>query len=94
MTVGAILLHIMLFNNVSAPVRHLHRIYDEYTEALTYSEGFFEMIENDQFLPKTGGITSNDLQGNFAFENVDFIYNITMLFMHIVSRILRKGAFY
>lgn len=74
MTVGAILLHIMLFNNVSAPVRHLHRIYDEYTEALTYSEGFFEMIETDGYLPRQGGITSHSLQGDFAFENVDFTY--------------------
>ncbi len=74
MTVGAILLHIMLFNNVSAPVRHLHRIYDEYTEALTYSEGFFEMIETDGYLPRTGGVTSDTLRGDFVFENVDFIY--------------------
>jgi ABC-type multidrug transport system fused ATPase/permease subunit len=74
MTVGAILLHIMLFNNVSAPVRHLHRIYDEYTEALTYSEGFFEMIETEGFLPRTGGITTDTLRGDFVFENVDFIY--------------------
>lgn len=74
MTVGAILLHIMLFNNVSSPVRHLHRIYDEYTEALTYSEGFFDMIENDTYLSKTGGITTENLEGNFSFQNVDFIY--------------------
>ena len=74
MTVGAILLHIMLFNNVSAPVRHLHRIYDEYTEALTYSEGFFEMIETDGYLPRVGGITSDSLHGDFTFDAVDFVY--------------------
>ncbi|RFS16955.1 ABC transporter ATP-binding protein [Emticicia sp. C21] len=74
MTVGAILLHIMLFNNVSSPVRHLHRIYDEYTEALTYSEGFFDMIENNTYLSKKGGITTEHLQGNFSFQDVDFIY--------------------
>jgi ABC-type multidrug transport system fused ATPase/permease subunit len=74
MTVGAILLHIMLFNNVSSPVRHLHRIYDEYTEALTYSEGFFDMIENDKYLSKTGGLRTETIQGNFSFEQVDFVY--------------------
>jgi ABC-type multidrug transport system fused ATPase/permease subunit len=74
MTVGAILLHIMLFNNVSSPVRHLHRIYDEYTEALTYSEGFFDMIENDTYLSKKGGITTANLQGNFSFQHIDFVY--------------------
>ena len=74
MTVGAILLHIMLFNNVSAPVRHLHRIYDEYTEALTYSEGFFDMIENDQYVTRKGGEISTHLAGNFVLQDVDFVY--------------------
>ena len=40
MTIGAIMFHIMLFNNVSAPIRQLHRIYDEVNDALIYSEGF------------------------------------------------------
>ncbi|WP_080057214.1 ABC transporter ATP-binding protein [Spirosoma aerolatum] len=74
MTVGAILLHIMLFNNVSAPVRHLHRIYDEYTEALVYAEGFFDMIENDTYLPQTGTLTSSAWKGHFSLRNVDFVY--------------------
>ncbi len=47
MTPGAIMFHILLFNNVSAPIRQLHRIYDEINEALTYSEGFFEILDAD-----------------------------------------------
>ncbi|MBB5283331.1 ABC-type multidrug transport system fused ATPase/permease subunit [Rhabdobacter roseus] len=74
MTIGAILLHLMLFNNVSAPVRHLHRIYDEYTEALTYAEGFFDMIENDTYLPSQGTLTAPDLRGEFVMKDVDFVY--------------------
>lgn len=74
MTVGAILLHIMLFNNVSAPVRHLHRIYDEYSEALTYAEGFFDMIENDTYLVAEGGVKSPKMQGTFEMKAVDFVY--------------------
>lgn len=74
MTVGAILLHIMLFNNVSAPVRHLHRIYDEYSEALTYAEGFFDMIENDTYLVAEGGVKEQKMQGTFEMKAVDFVY--------------------
>ncbi|WP_128546018.1 ABC transporter ATP-binding protein [Larkinella soli] len=74
MSVGAILLHIMLFNNVSAPVRHLHRIYDEYTEALVYAEGFFDMIENDDYLLRRGALKTAEWKGHFAFRNVDFVY--------------------
>lgn len=91
MTVGAILLHIMLFNNVSAPVRHLHRIYDEYSEALSYSEGFFDMIENDKYLSKKGGIRTNDLKGNFSFQHVDFVYPNGKQALKDVSFELKQG---
>ena len=36
MTIGAIMLHIMLFNNVSAPIRQLHRIYDDMNLSLIH----------------------------------------------------------
>lgn len=91
MTVGAILLHIMLFNNVSAPVRHLHRIYDEYSEALSYSEGFFDMIENDKYLSKKGGIRTTDLKGNFSFQHVDFVYPNGKQALKNVSFELKQG---
>ncbi|MFN3380780.1 MAG: ABC transporter ATP-binding protein [Runella zeae] len=77
MTIGAILLHLMLFNNVSAPVRHLHRIYDEYSEALTYAEGFFDMIENNSYLENTSKNdlkTPDTLKGIFEMKSVDFVY--------------------
>jgi ABC-type multidrug transport system fused ATPase/permease subunit len=74
MTIGAILLHIMLFNNVSSPVRHLHRIYDEYTEALTYAEGYFDLIENDKYLPNNGEVRQLKIKGNFEMKNVSFSY--------------------
>ena len=32
MTIGAIMFHILLFNNVSSPIRQLHRIYDQMNE--------------------------------------------------------------
>ncbi|MCP1384309.1 ABC transporter ATP-binding protein [Runella salmonicolor] len=81
MTIGAILLHLMLFNNVSAPVRHLHRIYDEYSEALTYAEGFFDMIENNSYLENSQSKTKNhwnlvhkSFSGTFEMKAVDFVY--------------------
>ncbi len=81
MTIGAILLHLMLFNNVSAPVRHLHRIYDEYSEALTYAEGFFDMIENNTYLENIqnkksvrSNIIHKSFVGTFEMKGVDFVY--------------------
>ena len=74
MTIGAIMFHILLFNNVSAPIRQLHRIYDQMNEALTYAEGFFEILDADDAIEESGNITADALKGEFVLRNVDFIY--------------------
>jgi len=74
MTIGAIMFHILLFNNVSAPIRQLHRIYDQMNEALTYAEGFFEILDADHAIEESGALKSDKLKGEFMLENVDFVY--------------------
>jgi len=74
MTIGAIMFHILLFNNVSAPIRQLHRIYDEINEALTYAEGFFEVLDADFAIEESGAITTEHLKGEFELKNVNFTY--------------------
>jgi len=74
MTIGSIMFHILLFNNVSAPIRQLHRIYDEINEALTYSEGFFEILDADDAIEESGQVLSDNLKGEFELKNVNFIY--------------------
>ena len=48
MTIGMIMFHVLLFQNVASPIRQLHRIYDEVNDALTYAEGFFDILEDDR----------------------------------------------
>jgi len=74
MSIGAIVFHVLLFNNVSAPIRQLHRIYDEINEALTYAEGFFEILDADDAIEESGEIKAGTLAGEFVLENVDFVY--------------------
>ncbi len=74
MTIGAIMFHILLFNNVSAPIRQLHRIYDQMNEALTYAEGFFEILEADDAIEESGDLTAENLAGEFELRNVSFVY--------------------
>lgn len=74
MTIGAIMFHILLFNNVSAPIRQLHRIYDQINEALTYAEGFFEVLDADDAIEESGAIGTENLRGEFKLENVNFTY--------------------
>lgn len=74
MTIGAIMFHVMLFNNVSAPIRQLHRIYDEVNDALIYSEGFFEIIESDNQKEESGYFKPEKIKGLIEVKDLDFVY--------------------
>src|ERR671920_1357155 len=74
MTIGAIMFHIMLFGNVSAPIRQLHRIYDEMNEALTYAEGYFQILDADDQVETGGGLDVSHLEGTFELQDVNFTY--------------------
>ncbi|MWB96657.1 ATP-binding cassette domain-containing protein [Flavobacterium sp. GA093] len=74
MTIGAIMFHIMLFNNVSAPIRQLHRIYDEVNDALIYSEGFFDILESEKEKETSGDYVPEKIVGLIEVKNVDFAY--------------------
>ncbi|SEH72300.1 ABC-type multidrug transport system, ATPase and permease component [Paenimyroides aquimaris] len=74
MSIGSIMFHILLFNNVSAPIRQLHRIYDEMNDAMIYSESYFEILDADQEKETSGTIKNIPLKGNFKLNNVSFAY--------------------
>ena len=74
MTIGAIMFHIMLFNNVSSPIRQLHRIYDEVNDALIYSEGFFDILEAEKEVETSGNYIPEKIIGLIEVKNVDFVY--------------------
>jgi ABC-type multidrug transport system fused ATPase/permease subunit len=74
MSIGAIMFHILLFNNVSAPIRQLHRIYDEMNDALTYSEGFFDILDADNAVEQSGKTVPPSLKGDYQLSNVSFAY--------------------
>lgn len=85
MTLGAIMFHILLFNNVSAPIRQLHRIYDEVNDALIYSESFFEIQEADEQKEESGTYRPQKIQGLIEIKNVDFEYPNGTKALHQVS---------
>ena len=77
MTIGKIMYHVMLFSNVSAPIRQLHRIYDDLNDALVYAEGFFGLLDADEEVEKSGKWKVEDgkhVQGRFELKNVEFTY--------------------
>lgn len=73
MTIGMIMYHVLLFNNVSAPIRSLHRIYDEVNDAMIYAESFFGILEADDEIEHSGPLKPS-IQGEFKLQNVDFSY--------------------
>ncbi len=88
MSLGAIMFHIMLFNNVSAPIRQLHRIYDEMNDALTYAEGYFQILDADDQIESSGKLGVSKLNGSFELIDVSFTYpNGTQALHHINMKI-------
>ena len=74
MTIGMIMFHVLLFQNVASPIRQLHRIYDEVNDALTYAEGFFDILEDDSQIEAVGGVNPATVQGDIELQHVDFVY--------------------
>ncbi len=75
MTIGKIMYHVLLFNNVSAPIRQLHRIYDDLNDALIYAEGFFDILEADEEVETSGTYRPDSVRGDFAIRHVEFTYS-------------------
>ncbi len=91
MTIGAIMLHIMLFNNVSSPIRQLHRIYDDMNDAMIYAEGYFDILNADNEEEPNGTFAENEIVGNFELKNVDFTYPNGTKALHDVSMFIENG---
>lgn len=91
MSIGAIMFHILLFNNVSAPIRQLHRIYDEMNDALTYSESFFGVLDAAGAVEKSGNYRPDKIEGEYLLKNVSFTYPNGNKALFDVSMSIRKN---
>ncbi len=85
MSIGKIMYHVMLFSNVSAPIRQLHRIYDDLNDALIYAEGFFGLLQAKDQVEESGGYRPEKVQGDFEMQGVDFTYPGGTKALHNVS---------
>ena len=91
MTIGAIMLHIMLFNNVSSPIRQLHRIYDDMNDAMIYAEGYFDILNADEEAEPNGNFVEKEINGTFELKNIDFSYPNGTKALHNVSMKIENG---
>ena len=91
MSIGKIMYHVMLFANVSAPIRQLHRIYDDMNDALIYAEGFFGILKADDEVEATGTHHPQKVQGDFELQNVDFTYSNGTQALFDVSMHIESG---
>ncbi len=91
MTIGKIMYHVMLFANVSAPIRQLHRIYDDMNDALIYAEGFFGILHADDEVEDTGHYHPQQVKGDFELSGVDFTYSNGTQALFNVSMHIERG---
>ncbi|WP_339836950.1 ABC transporter ATP-binding protein [uncultured Maribacter sp.] len=92
MTIGAIMFHILLFNNVSAPIQQLHRIYDEVQDAIIYSDAFFEIMDADEETELSGTYIPEKFTGTFEIKNVDFAYPNGTKALYDVSMVIKPNT--
>ena len=92
MTIGAIMFHILLFNNVSAPIQQLHRIYDEVQDAIIYSDAFFEIMDADEETELSGTYIPEKFTGTFEIKNVDFAYPNGTKAVYDVSMVIKPNT--
>lgn len=74
MSIGMIMFHILLFNNVTAPIGQLHRIFDQMNDAMIYSESYFEILNSEQEVESSGTYKPEAITGKFEIKNVHFTY--------------------
>ncbi|HJB67044.1 MAG TPA: ABC transporter ATP-binding protein/permease [Candidatus Mailhella merdavium] len=74
MSIGAIMFHLLLFNNVTAPIRRLHLLYDQMNDALIYAEGFFDVLHAGSQVESSGSYIPTHITGRFSLHNVNFTY--------------------
>ena len=91
MSIGKIMYHVMLFSNVSAPIRQLHRIYDDLNDALIYAEGFFGLLQARDQVEESGSYRPEKVQGDFEMQGVDFTYPGGTKALHNVSLRIPAG---
>ena len=91
MSIGKIMYHVMLFANVSAPIRQLHRIYDDMNDALIYAEGFFGILQAEGEVEPTGQYHPKTVGGDFELQHVGFAYPNGTQALTDVSMRIRSG---
>ncbi|MBR1838636.1 MAG: ABC transporter ATP-binding protein [Bacteroidaceae bacterium] len=91
MSIGKIMYHVMLFANVSAPIRQLHRIYDDMNDALIYAEGFFGILHATEEVEHSGAYHPETIRGDFELTHVDFAYSNGTQALTDVSMHIRAG---
>lgn len=91
MSIGKIMYHVMLFNNVSAPIRQLHRIYDDINDALIYAESFFGIVQSDDQIEPSGEARPEKIKGTFEIKGVDFTYPNGTKALHNINMKIEAG---
>ena len=91
MSIGKIMYHVMLFSNVSAPIRQLHRIYDDMNDALIYAEGFFGILHAEDEVEASGTHHPEEVNGDFDLQDVDFTYSNGTQALHHVTMHIQSG---
>jgi ATP-binding cassette subfamily B protein len=88
---GVLIAFIMYLNLFFRPIRQLADRFNNLQMGMVASERIFKLLDDNQPIESEGNLSAVEIQGNIAFEEVNFSYNEGQPVLKGISFTLEKG---
>ncbi len=88
---GVLIAFIMYLNLFFRPIRQLADRFNNLQMGMVASERIFKLLDDNQPIESEGNLSAIEIQGNIAFEKVNFSYNEGQPVLKDISFTLEKG---
>ena len=90
-TLGIIFLFIQLSQMLFRPLRQIADKFNTLQMGMVAANRVFKVLDTNSKVINNGKFTSNDLDGNIEFSNVNFSYNMNEQVLHNINFNIKKG---
>ena len=90
-TLGIIFLFIQLSQMLFRPLRQIADKFNTLQMGMVAANRVFKVLDTNSKVINNGKLTSNDLDGNIEFSNVNFSYNMNEQVLHNINFNIKKG---
>lgn len=90
-TFGTLLAFIMYIQMFFRPIREIADKFNTLQMGIVGSSRVLKLLDNEDFVPKEGNVSKENIEGNIKFENVYFAYNDDDYVLKNISFEVKKG---